>query len=307
MPSDKKLNPAAIIALKEALTHIYWYKNQLRSFLINTFANPSILSNVNWENYKRTIIDSIVETLARNESKYKDELLRLFTAVASINDFSHLEYLEDGKEKALRAKKAVEALRKYTSGYQQIWDEKQQSDEKRASYSEKLQQINSFKNQLEILNKEYCQLVTSSNLQERGYSLEKILKQIFELFDLDPKASFKIEGEQIDGAFTFDGADYLFEGKWQKELVRANELDSLSSKVQRKLDNTLGLFLSVNGFSVDGISAHSSGRKVVLLMDGSDVMAVLDGRIDFPELLKRKRRHAAQTGEIYLSYKDMIA
>ncbi len=305
MPSDKKLNPAAIIALKEALTHIYWYKNDLRSFLINTLANPSILSTVNWDLVKRNIIDSVVETLARNEKKYQDELLKLFVAVASISDFSHLEYLEEGKTKAMRAKKAVEALQKYTSGFQQIWDEKQQVEERRNAYSEKLEKIHSFKSQLEKLNKEYCQLAISNNLQERGYRLEAILKELFDLFDLDPKASFKIEGEQLDGAFTFDGADFLFEAKWQNELVRANALDSLSSKVQRKLDNTLGLFLSINGFSTDGIAAHSTGRKVVLLMDGSDVMAVLDGRIGFPELLKRKRRHAAQTGEIYLRYQDM--
>jgi hypothetical protein len=306
MANNNKLNPAAIIALKEALTYIYWYKSDLRSFLINTLSNPSILSAVNWDSVKRSIIDSVVETLARNEAKYKDELLRLFIAVAAISDFSHLEYLDDGKEKAARAKKAVEALRKYTSGYQQIWDEKQQAEERRAAYSEKLERISSFKNQLEQLNKEYCQLAISNNLQDRGYRLEAILKRLFDLFDLDPKASFKIEGEQIDGAFTFDGADFLFEAKWQNELVRANALDSLASKVQRKLDNTLGLFLSINGFSSDGISAHSQGRKVILLMDGSDVMAVLDGRIGFPELLKRKRRHAAQTGEIYLRYHDMV-
>src|SRR5690606_32173539 len=228
------------------------------------------------------------------------------TAVSAISDFSHLEHLDDGKEKAMRAKKAVEALRKYTSGYQKMWDEKQQVDERRTAYAEKLERVNSFKNQLTDLNKEYCQLVISNDLQGRGYRLEAMLKQLFELFDLDPKASFKIEGEQIDGAFTFDNIDYLFEAKWQNELVRANALDSLASKVQRKLDNTLGLFLSVNGFSLDGISAHSSGRKVLLLMDGSDIMAVLDGRIELPELLKRKRRHAAQTGEIYIRYQDMI-
>lgn len=306
MTNNRKLNPAAIIALKEALAQIYWYKKDLRSFLINTLANHSILSNVNWEDYKREITDSVVETMARNEAKYRDELLRLFNAVASINDFSHLEYLDDGEEKAQRAKKAVDALRKYTSGYQQIWDEKQQLDQRRTAYAEKLEQINSFKSQLEKLNKEYCQLVISNNLQERGYRLESILKQLFELFDLDPKASFKIEGEQIDGAFTFDGIDYLFEAKWQNEFVRADALDSLASKVQRKLDNTLGLFLSINGFSPDGIVAHSSGRRVLLLMDGSDLMAVLEGRIDLPELLKRKRRHAAQTGEIYLRYQDMF-
>jgi len=307
MSDTKKLNPAAIIALKEALAQIYWYKKDLRSFLINTLENSPILSNINWDDYKRNITDLLVESLARNESRYKDELLRLFTATAAINDFSHLEYLDDGKEKAARAKKAVEALRKYTSGYQEIWEEKQHSDERRTAYTEKLERVSSFKAQLEKLNKEYCQLVVSSNLQERGYRLETILKQLFELFDLDPKASFKIEGEQIDGAFTFDGTDFLFEAKWQNELIRANALDSLASKVQRKLDNTLGLFLSINGFSQEGINAHSSGRRVLLLMDGGDIMAVLDERITLPELLKRKRRHAAQTGEIYIRYQEMLS
>ena len=91
MTTSKKLNPAAIIALKEASTHIYWDKNDLRSFLVITISNPSILPMVNWDTVKRNIIDAVVETLARNEKKYQDELLRLFTAVASISDFSHLE------------------------------------------------------------------------------------------------------------------------------------------------------------------------------------------------------------------------
>jgi hypothetical protein len=34
----------------------------------------------------------------------------------------------------------------------------------------------------------------------------------------------------------------------------------VAGKLGRKLDNTLGLFLSINGFSEDGVKAHSSGR-----------------------------------------------
>ena len=93
------------------------------------------------------------------------------------------------------------------------------------------------------------QLLTDLDHQRRGYRLEKILREVFELFDLDPRASFKIVGEQIDGAFTFEGTDYLFEGKWQQVAVSAADLDVLAGKLSRKLDNTLGLFLSVNGFS----------------------------------------------------------
>ena len=100
--------------------------------------------------------------------------------------------------------------------------------------------------------------------------------------------------------FALEGTDYLFEAKWQKDLVGVQDLDAFSSKVQRKLDNTLGVFLSMNGFSPDGITAHSTGRPSVILMDGADLMAVLEERIDFVTLLLRKKRHAAQTGNIFL-------
>ena len=83
-------------------------------------------------------------------------------------------------------------------------------------------------------------------------------------------------------------------------MVNAADLDSLSGKLSRKLDNTLGLFLSINGYSQDGVEAHASGKRVMLLMDGADLMAILEKRIPLPDLLLRKRRHAAQTGEIYL-------
>jgi hypothetical protein len=149
-------------------------------------------------------------------------------------------------------------------------------------------------------------LVASDNPQQRGFALEKVLKGLFELFDLDPKASFRLAGEQIDGAFSFEGTDYLLEAKWQQELVAATTLDGMAGKLSRKLENTLGLFLSVNGYSEDAVKAHSSGRRLLILMDGSDLMAVLEGRIDLVQLLLRKRRKAAETGNIYLRIHEIL-
>ena len=123
---------------------------------------------------------------------------------------------------------------------------------------------------------------------------------IFELFDLDPKASFRNRGEQIDGAFVLEGTEYLFEAKWHQSLIGVQDLDAFSAKVKRKLDNTLGVFLSMSGYSEDGIKAHSVGRPNIILMDGADLMAVLEERVDFVSLIVRKKRHASQTGEIYL-------
>ncbi len=47
-------------------------------------------------------------------------------------------------------------------------------------------------------------------------------------------------------------------------------------------------FLSINGFSQDGVTAHLSGEAVVVLIDGADLMAVLEERIDFVSLLLRE-------------------
>ncbi|WP_132978630.1 hypothetical protein [Thiobaca trueperi] len=98
----------------------------------------------------------------------------------------------------------------------------------------------------------------------------------------------------------------MLEAKWQQSLVAANDLDGMAGKLSRKLENTLGLFLSINGFSEDAVTAHSSGRRLLILMDGSDLMAVLEGRIDLVQLLLRKRRKAAETGNIYLRIHEII-
>ncbi len=103
-----------------------------------------------------------------------------------------------------------------------------------------------------------------------------------------------------------EATDFLFEGKWQKEPIGTQDLDGFAAKVNRKLDNTLGLFFSLNGFSPTAVAAHSTGRPVVLLMTGEDLMAVLEARIDFVSLLLRKRRHAALTGQILLPIHEIF-
>lgn len=303
---NKPINPQAIVALKEALTNIYWYKNDLKSFVFGVLGDSPLLVNINWEDYKRSIVHKIIDQMTINQSRYRQELINLMVTVASMDDFSHLERLDDGKLKAQTAKQSVASLRHHTQSLSFINNEQKIAEERRQAYSLKLQQTSVIKNKLAGLYEEYVQLTMATDKQARGYKLEKMLKELFDLFDLDPKASFRIVGEQIDGAFAFENSHFLFEAKWHEQLVSADALDSFAGKVKRKFD-AKGLFLSINGFSQDGVSAHSSGEKVLLLIDGSDLMAVLDGRIDLKELLSRKRKQAAQTGQIYYTYREMVS
>lgn len=302
----KKIAPAAIVALKEALTNLYWYKGDLRSFLTSTLSNPILISRLDWGDYKRNIVGQLVDYLEQRQDEYQADLLRLMTEVARVDDFSHLERLEGGKEKADAAQAAVKALRKLAVAHEALFEQQKEQEERRRRAHEGLLRTSAVRDKLEELRVEYFALLSSAEPQRRGYRLEKIIRALFELFDLDPRASFKIVGEQIDGAFTFEATDYLFEGKWQQEPVGAADLDVLAGKLSRKLDNTLGLFLSINGFSEDGVRTHSSGRRLMLLTDGSDLMAVLEGRIDLIQLLLRKRREASQTGNIYLRIHEIL-
>src|SRR5687767_329549 len=104
--------PAALVALKQALTDVYWYKADLRSFLTATLTRPDILTRINWEDYKRNIVGTVVDLLAKHQSQHQADLLRLMSEVARIDDFSHLERLEDGKAKARQAALSIAALRR---------------------------------------------------------------------------------------------------------------------------------------------------------------------------------------------------
>jgi hypothetical protein len=68
-------------------------------------------------------------------------------------------------------------------------------------------------------------------------------------------------------------------------------------KVHDKLDNTLGLMISMSGFTEDAVNAAAAGgRMLVILMDGLDLARVFQGLDDLADVLRRKLRHAAEKG-----------
>jgi hypothetical protein len=302
----KRISAIAIQMLKEALSSIYWYKSDLRSFLQNCISDKEIIVSADWSTYKRQIISDIIDHLCSDQEKYLGDIRRLFHEVSKMENFRHLEQLEDGAKKAQRAKEAVTQLKRIVETHDEATQEAEDLEERRKKAAEKLRNSQAVRKKLEEIKNLYLTLVSSCKPQQRGFEIEKLLYDLFELFDLDPRASFRNVGEQIDGAFSLEGNDYLFEAKWQKDPAAIQDLDAFSSKVNRKLDNTLGLFLSINGFSQEGVIAHSTGRPVIFLMTGADLMAVLEERIDFVTLLLRKRRHASQTGNILLQVHEMF-
>ncbi|WP_152512806.1 hypothetical protein [Desulfovibrio sp. X2] len=301
----KKVNPTVYNALSLALAKIYWYKRDFRRFLSLSLSESSVLNGINWDDIKINISAQIVERLAKHEEFYKDLTFNLIQCVINIEDFSHLKQLDDGQKKEREAIEAVNALKKLTKEHFDKKSERELYEEKSKIEVEKRKQDEIFNSKMDELKSLFFLLGTEKNKQNRGYELEKLINSLFEVYDLYPRASYKSDFDQIDGSFVFENMDYLLECKWTENPCATNVLDIFKSKIGRCAENTLGLLISINGVVNNAIDAHSGQKSPLLLMDGVDLLAVLERRVRLDDLLFQKRRHSAQTGRIFFPVRDM--
>lgn len=300
--NDKKFSPAAITALKEALINIYWKKQDLKNFLKLSIENDAILTTINWDfNKKFESVNELVDRMIARKGIYYDDLIKLIYEVSNFEDFSHLRIWDDAELKISKAKDSVQRLRQFAQGYFNVEQERKETEERRKKTQDHLGILKRNQDQIESLKQEFLLLAMERNHQKRGILLETFLNKLFTLFDLNPKKSFVLKGEQIDGAFTFENSDYLLEAKWQKDPIETGDLKKFAGTLNDKLKNTLGLFISIDGFSKNALDFSGENARSIILMDGMDLNSVLDQRIDLHHLLFRKRRYASETGIIYLS------
>jgi hypothetical protein len=143
------------------------------------------------------------------------------------------------------------------------------------------------------------------NAQARGYAFEGYLRRLFEFYKLEPRGSFKLEGEQIDGSFVLGGQTYLLEAKWHNTLTDIGPLHILQGKVEQKAGWTRGLFVSYAGFSPTAFSAWGSGKRV-MCMDGLDIFDALDRHIPLDIVLEKKARRMAESGKAYVQVRELF-
>lgn len=299
--ANKKISPQAILALKEALSVIFWKRDELRDFVKLTISNTAIIGTINWDGNKRVAVKELIERMTNRPDIYKDDLMNLLLAVTDMTDFSHLKFWDEDGSKTRKAKEAVEKLRVQTKGHIQITQEQEEARKRKAETEKRINKNKSLEDELNGLKLKFLELAKIKDLQKRGFELEPFLTDLFLLYELNPKGSFKINGEQIDGAFTFDGTDYLMEAKWKRQVDRS-DLATFCFKVETKLKIAVGLLVTIDGVTKEAVSPDF---KSIIIMDGVDLIAVLDGRVTLPDLLYKKRRKATETGKIYINYSEL--
>ncbi|KMJ43862.1 hypothetical protein AB204_17410 [Xenorhabdus khoisanae] len=216
------------------------------------------------------------------------------------SSFPDLRNWEDSAQKTQDAHKAVNELKVYLKQQNEESQSKKERSEIKARVRverERIQRSLTDRGKLQ-------QLLEDMNLrvgtQEGGYEFEEWFYQLLNFCEIQNRKPYKIDGRQIDGSLTYEGTTYLVELKFTKDQSGAQEIDSLKAKVNKMADNTMGIMVSISGYSSVAISEASGSKTTLIIMDASHLYLFLSGAMSFGEIISRVRRHASQTGEAYL-------
>ena len=157
------------------------------------------------------------------------------------------------------------------------------------------------------LRDEFYRLAGMDDRQAAGLALEGLLNAVFDLFQMAPRAPFRLVGEQIDGSFALDHQTYLLEAKWERQPTSLADLLIFQGKIQAKSTFTRGVFVAISGVTQEARDGFSRGRQPsFIVLDGYDLTAVLEGHVALDALLRAKQRRVAEEGRIAVSVTELF-
>jgi hypothetical protein len=293
-------------SMKETILNVFWKKKDVRSLFERCGVSSTLISAQDWNGYKFHIVSPVIDAL-NGDPEGLAILRRILQETLAYKDGSHLLWLPDAQKRKREAERSLEHLRLLVSGHDAAKQSAEEQRQARIKKAEEAKRGALFQQKLSDLKDAFIKFCQDQDRARRGYGLEDLLYKLFMLFELNPRGPFKRVGEQIDGAFVLAGDHFLLEAKWQQKPVILSDLRDLDGAVRTSLDNTLGLFISINAFSPDALDSYVQGdRPKLICMDGADLMVVLEGRIELPDLLNRKKDLAVQKRCVFVRATEIL-
>ena len=250
---------------------------------------------------KRNIAPLILDAL-EERGGYADIVLNVVKITANWERFE----LSAGEYEA----RAVKAKAQGILERHQLFEAEQAARRDNAREEQTREHLLARKRQLGLLLAMFDELAgREENAQERGYRLQDLLNRLFNAFEIPVHRSFtRNEGaEQIDGAFQIDGWFYLTECRWRQKLSDTREVDGLAGQISRSGRQTMGLFLSINGWSenVPGLLKQNT-EKAIILMQGYDLRAILSEQVDLRDYILAAVKNLNLNAEPYLGVREYL-
>jgi hypothetical protein len=287
-------------AMVQCFGRCFYYKDKVAAFMRSSGV-PRILVDKYRNEYKFVWAKKVLAELGETEDGRLVQR-RILTELCRLRDVpdpnvadrdAALDALRDLKRLAVQHDLEVVGSKESVGGSSQGLARKQKLVAERA---EKLRKLHGL----------FCDGLRDPNRQRAGYSLEDLLKELFAQFEIDFRKSYKTETEQIDGHLNFEGFDYLVEARWRSDLPTVQEIGGFKVKVDRKLESTRGLFVSIQGFRPEVVSAFEGSGCNIIFLNGEDLVYVLEGAIDLHDGLKFKIEKAAQEGRCFVPLRDFF-
>jgi len=288
-----------IEAIIQCFGRSFYYKDAMEAFLVSGGVGRSLARKYRHEPkfvWARKLLADLSET---EEGRIIQR--RILTELCKLRSLP-----DSGVQDRDAGIRALTRLKDLAYKYDLVAKQKKadaQSRERQAEERSRLQQERARK--LDSLRNRLVQGFTDNDRQRAGYSLEDLLRELFAMFEIEYRKPYRTSTQQIDGHFKFDGFDYLVEAKWQKDMPTEAEILAFKGKVDSKLESTRGLFISVYGFRDEVARKFDGTGGNIILMDGQDLMLVLEGFVDLREGLRFKIEKAAQEGKAFVRLREM--
>lgn len=278
---------------------IFWPKKSIIGFFKDCSVPAVVLKQLETGNTQElsraAIIERVFDTLGKQPDNGTMHFEQMLEALAAWTYFDPYWFDSQQKLSLEEARRQVAALN--TAKRNHVDRSKKIANDHRAKEAERQQRYNS----LEEMRTDFNSISMGKvKPQKRGFELEKFLAKMARFYGLQVTDAFRIEGAQIDGSVKYDGENYNIEAKWHDRALSNEPLLAFCRKLEINMHGR-GIFISINGYSEDALSIlERAGIKNSILMDGEDIILILNDMLTLPEALDKKVGAAQTKGQFYI-------
>jgi hypothetical protein len=141
----------------------------------------------------------------------------------------------------------------------------------------------------------------------RGTELNRLIADVLDCYGIRANASARQGYGEIDVTFTVEGIRFVLEAKWEQDKTDTGKISKLQTRVRQRLTNTVGVFMSMAGYTSDAVrEVNIGGRLEVLLIDRSHLEAMISGVVPPTELFGLLVDKASYEGGPYYSLEELL-
>ncbi len=283
------ITPHLLDLVIDATLKSFWRHRALATFLRRCGIADMFLAGWIKDESKRDLLNRLFPLVERSPQG-PAVITKMARSLAEQSSFPDLEGWENSAEKKRDASAAVRALREYLEQVgQEATDRREREEIKRRARAAQQHAVENSQN-LDKLARRLDQLSKDVGSQEAGYKFQDWYYDLLDYFEAICRRPYVVDGRQIDGSVTVDGTTYLNELKFTREQANAPDVDVFRRKVESKADNTMGVMVSMAGYSAVAIEAGSGPRTPLLLLDHTHLYFLLSGTATIAEIITRVRK-----------------